>query len=134
MNGPRTDAQRPARPVDAPAPRPSEVHKDVTLALALAKHGRAEGELVAALRRRLCGYIRGFAAQAKAFAASRPTVAERGAYASAVREAVAVADVGGRTGPNAADSLRQLGLAVQTVARMAAAHAQRLTDQQNPPV
>lgn len=118
-----TSTSRP--PVDgttAPSlPRMGELRQDVALAVALAHQGRAHGEAVAALRRRLCGYVRGLTGPARDFAASRPTAAERDGYASTVRRAIAVADAGGRAGPDAAQSLRALARAVDTLARMAAA-------------
>lgn len=128
MNVRSEGAQRSGLPARA---RMDDVRKDVVLAVALADQGRAHGDLVAALRRRLCGYVRGLASEAREFAAGRPTASERTGYARTVREALHVADTCGRSGPDAANSLRKLARSVDAVARMAA-YGRRASRQQKP--
>lgn len=102
-----------------PLPDPREVRTDIVLALALAQHGRAQGELVAALRRRLCWYVHALAEPARAWAALQDPHTEH--YLDVVRRAVQIATTGGLADQEPAHALRLLAKAADSVARMAGA-------------
>jgi hypothetical protein len=98
------------------APAPGELRADVALALALANHGSPMGEVAALLRLRLRGHIRALLPAARGYAAS---IADQGARDVAERtviESQRVAEAGDRTGAEAAQCLRMLAKAVDTLA------------------
>ncbi|WP_274559274.1 hypothetical protein [Streptomyces spiramyceticus] len=106
-------------PTTSTLPNPHDVRADVAVALALAGHGRAHGELVSALRRRLCGYIHALAEPARAWAALQVEDADR--YQAVIRQAIRIATTGALTEPDPAHALRLLAKATDTTARMASA-------------
>lgn len=101
-----------------PPPAPCEVQRDVAVAIALASHGRASGELVGALRRRLCAHIRVLAPEARRFANALPGESARFERLESVRQALAIGDAGGRAGPEPTHSLRVLAKAADALNAM----------------
>ncbi len=121
----------PVQPRTQPPFPVAEVHSDASLALLLAHFGRAHGELIDTLRRRLCTYVHALAPAALAWSAGHPGATEQERHAAIVRKAVALARADGGTDPDPAHSLRLLAKAADTVARMAAAGARTASGEHN---
>ncbi|MBB0244892.1 hypothetical protein [Streptomyces alkaliphilus] len=106
-------------------PSPAEVRAHVLLALDLANHGRAEGEVAEVLAHRLRDGVRALAEPARRWATGRSDVAERAGHLTTIRRAVEIADAGSGLHADPAHSLRMLAKAVDVLARMAGAEAGR---------
>jgi hypothetical protein len=111
--------------LSSPSPHTGELRADVALALALADHGRPRGEVASVLRRRMCCHIRELLPGARSYAATVAGGAARATVDRTVAESAVLAEAGERAGPDAAQSLRLLAKAVDTLARYCAAARHR---------
>ncbi|MGW8847966.1 hypothetical protein ACWGNE_09295 [Streptomyces xiamenensis] len=110
----------------AALPNPREISQDILIAQALASHGRVSGELVAALRRRLCDYIHALAEPARTTLISTPDMAEttRNAHLTAIGQALQRAQPDPAPGTDPAQSLRLLAKSAEALAAMTARRRQ----------
>ncbi|MBB0244030.1 hypothetical protein FNQ90_07880 [Streptomyces alkaliphilus] len=114
----------------------TEVRMDVGLALVLAGNGRATGPAVAALRDRLVTAIIALEPEATAHVAALKNPTERAAHTATIRQAITLAESGGRAGPDSTPehSLSLLGKAADVLGRLAHGHRHRVARAEGRPL
>ncbi|MFB9392029.1 hypothetical protein ACFPM3_23890 [Streptomyces coeruleoprunus] len=105
-------------------PNLGEVRQDTALAIALAGHGRAHGELVAALRQRLCGYIRDMAPTVRDWAALLPDESRRAQVVTTVGQAMEIAEGRHKGLSDPAEALRLIARGADILARFTSSATQ----------